>query len=133
MDRNEMRRLANELGMEYDGDPCELYAHVCNHSNSAVVSNPDENLIALKHEIEHRITLEVMEEHSWEQNEMGYWRKVSDGEFWKRYRAAMDRTVAAAPAIDPTGVILNPGDPENCAGVDECCDECDYYLKCFPE
>lgn len=44
-----------------------------------------------------------------------------------------DEVVAAAPVIDPTGVILNPGDPENCAGVDECCDECDYVLDCFPE
>lgn len=43
-----------------------------------------------------------------------------------------DDVVAAAPVIDPTGVILTPGDPENCAGVDECCDECDHYLTCFP-
>ena len=33
MDRNDIRRLANELEIEYDDDLCELYAHVCNHSN----------------------------------------------------------------------------------------------------
>ena len=45
--------------------------------------------------------------------------------------------------IDPTGIELKPGEPEICSGngehVDEngeliecCCDECDHYLKCFP-
>lgn len=40
--------------------------------------------------------------------------------------------------IDPTGAILMPGCPEKCEGNGEhpgfecCCDECDYYLKCFP-
>ena len=41
--------------------------------------------------------------------------------------------------IDVTGAELKPGDPENCQGNGEhpdfecCCDECDYYLACFPE
>lgn len=41
--------------------------------------------------------------------------------------------------IDPTGAALKPGDPEHCQGNGEhpdfecCCDECDYYLACFPE
>lgn len=41
--------------------------------------------------------------------------------------------------IDPTGIELTPGDPERCAGNGKedpmtcCCDECDYYLACFPE
>ena len=91
MDRNEIRRLANEMSKEYHGDLRELYAHVCNHTNRAIVPNPNEELLALKQEIEHRITLAVMEEYSWEQDEMGVWRKISDDEFWKRYRAAMDR------------------------------------------
>ena len=40
--------------------------------------------------------------------------------------------------IDVTGVALTPGEPSACLGngkhgVECCCDECDYYLSCFPE
>ena len=40
--------------------------------------------------------------------------------------------------IDVTGVELSPGEPDLCLGNGEqgyecCCDECDYYLRCFPE
>ena len=40
--------------------------------------------------------------------------------------------------IDITGVKLTPGEPTGCLGKGEqgfecCCDECDYYLLCFPE
>lgn len=40
--------------------------------------------------------------------------------------------------IDITGVELMPGEPAVCLGNGEqgfecCCDECDYYLLCFPE
>ena len=41
--------------------------------------------------------------------------------------------------IDVTGIELTPGDPERCKGNGKedpmtcCCDECDYYLACFPE
>ena len=40
--------------------------------------------------------------------------------------------------IDITGIELTPGHPEVCLGNGEqglecCCDECDYYLLCFPE
>ena len=40
--------------------------------------------------------------------------------------------------IDVTGVELTPGVPTVCLGNGEqdfecCCDECDYYLLCFPE
>ena len=40
--------------------------------------------------------------------------------------------------IDFTGVELKPGAPTVCLGNGEqgfecCCDECDYYLLCFPE
>ena len=39
---------------------------------------------------------------------------------------------------DITGVELTPGDPTVCLGNGEqgyecCCDECDYFLHCFPE
>lgn len=36
-----------------------------------------------------------------------------------------------------TGEQLHPGEPELCQGNVErgghCCDECDYFLQCFPE
>ncbi len=40
--------------------------------------------------------------------------------------------------IDITGIELTPGKPAVCLGNREqglecCCDECDYYLLCFPE
>ncbi len=40
--------------------------------------------------------------------------------------------------IDVTGVELTPGEPALCLGNGEqgyecCCDECDYFLLCFPE
>lgn len=40
---------------------------------------------------------------------------------------------------DPTGAVLAPGNPESCQGNGEdprfeiCCDNCDYFLACFPE
>ena len=40
--------------------------------------------------------------------------------------------------IDATDVELTPGEPAVCLGNGEqcfecCCDECNYYLLCFPE
>lgn len=40
--------------------------------------------------------------------------------------------------IDITGVELTPGEPDMCLGNTKqgfecCCDECDYFLFCFPE
>ena len=40
--------------------------------------------------------------------------------------------------IDPTGIEITPGNPDDCLGNGEygfecCCDECEYYLLCFPE
>ena len=40
--------------------------------------------------------------------------------------------------VDITGIELMPGEPSVCLGNGEhegecCCDECDYYLLCFPE
>ena len=40
--------------------------------------------------------------------------------------------------IDITGVELTPGEPTVCLGngrqgFECCCDECDYFLLCFPE
>ena len=39
--------------------------------------------------------------------------------------------------IDITGIEITPGEPTVCLGNREqdfecCCDECDYYLLCFP-
>jgi len=40
--------------------------------------------------------------------------------------------------IDITGIELTPGEPLVCLGngvqgFECCCDECDYYLLCYPE
>ena len=41
--------------------------------------------------------------------------------------------------IDVTGAELKPGKPAECKGNGEhegyecCCDECDFYLECFPD
>jgi hypothetical protein len=40
--------------------------------------------------------------------------------------------------VDITGIELTPGKPVVCLGNGKqgfecCCDECDYYLLCFPE
>ena len=40
--------------------------------------------------------------------------------------------------IDITNVELTPGEPTACLGNGDhgfecCCDECDYYLFCFPD
>ena len=40
--------------------------------------------------------------------------------------------------IDINGIEITPGEPTVCLGNGEqgfecCCDECDYYLLCFPE
>lgn len=39
------------------------------------------------------------------------------------------------PVLDPsTGIMLQPScHGTNCPGLNHCCDECDYYLDCFPE
>ncbi len=44
------------------------------------------------------------------------------------------------PEIDPwTGAELKPGDPEICQGngkdprFEICCDECDFFLACYPD
>ena len=45
---------------------------------------------------------------------------------------------ARKKVIDITGIELKPGEPDACLGNGEqgfecCCDECDYFLLCFPE
>ena len=40
--------------------------------------------------------------------------------------------------IDISGIELTPGEPTVCLGnglqgLECCCDECDYYLLCYPE
>lgn len=40
---------------------------------------------------------------------------------------------------DPTNAELHPGEPENCQGngnhpdFEICCDNCDWFLLCFPQ
>lgn len=89
MEKQNIRRLTNVLLEEYENDKLAAYAHVCNHTLS---SNPDETLISIKRELEHRFALDAMEEYMWEQTNIGEWRKVENDEFWKRFRTAMERT-----------------------------------------
>lgn len=137
---NEIRQLANELEMEYGGDLCELYAHVSNRI--AGRSEPSETMLALKRELEHRIALEVMEEYSWERDDMGLWRKLSNDEFLKRFRTCIpDSEAVWTVERDPgTGQLIAPGQKRICLSSGDfaqmfecCCDECDYYLACYPE
>ena len=49
----------------------------------------------------------------------------------------MDKNIQKK-VIDITGIELTPGEPTVCLGNGEqgfecCCDECDYFLFCFPE
>ena len=49
----------------------------------------------------------------------------------------MDKSIQKK-VIDITGIELTPGEPSACLGNGEqgfacCCDECDYYLLCFPD
>ena len=49
----------------------------------------------------------------------------------------MDKNIQKK-VIDITGIELTPGEPTVCLGNGEqgfecCCDECDYFLLCFPE
>ena len=48
----------------------------------------------------------------------------------------MDKNIPKK-VIDISGIELTPGEPAVCLGNGEqdfecCCDECDYYLLCFP-
>lgn len=48
------------------------------------------------------------------------------------------RKTTPKKVIDVTGVELTPGEAAVCLGNGEqgfecCCDECDYFLLCFPE
>lgn len=56
------------------------------------------------------------------------------------YKASLEKQHECEDLIDPaTGAVLWPGAPDKCPGNGEhpdiecCCDECDYYLECFPE
>lgn len=38
-----------------------------------------------------------------------------------------------ADVLDPTGIELKPGDPDECPENGEGCNECNHFLTCFPE
>lgn len=40
------------------------------------------------------------------------------------------------PIFDSTGIEIIPGNPQKCPGSAPkqcCCDECGYFLECYPE
>ncbi len=55
------------------------------------------------------------------------------------YCPGCDPDCGSFTAMDSTGALLRPGDPEGCQGngadacYEICCDECDYFLTCYPE
>lgn len=56
------------------------------------------------------------------------------------YKTGREHLHTCDDLIDPyTGVLLWPGQPDRCPGngknpdIECCCDECDYYLECYPE
>ena len=60
----------------------------------------------------------------------------------QKYESVIDRgDIRPLPEvdIDPTGAELRPGRPDICQGNGEhpdfeiCCDNCDWFLDCFPE
>lgn len=64
---------------------------------------------------------------------------------WYSLHSSFLRLMGAVPREieDPTGVWLTPGKPNRCKGhhpergiepfYEDCCDECEYYLLCFPD
>ena len=57
--------------------------------------------------------------------------------FYMLIGGCMDKEIPKK-VIDVTGVVLTPGKPDVCLGNGEqgfecCCDECDFFLLCFPE
>ena len=64
-------------------------------------------------------------------------RQLRLAHFLYAYRGIMSKNIQKR-VIDITGVELTPGEPAVCLGNGEqgfecCCDECDYYLLCFPQ
>ena len=67
-----------------------------------------------------------------------FFRCVPFGTHFFADRGYIMRKDIPGKIIDITGIELTPGKPDICLGNGEqgfecCCDECDYYLICFPE
>jgi len=69
---------------------------------------------------------------------MSYWQDTTKN-FYSR-RAVFMPKIEAELYLDSTGTVLSPSfHGEICAGNGErpniacCCDECDFYLVCFPD
>lgn len=84
---HEIYSLTTKLLAEYEFDQCRLYAHVCNNTMG---SNPDPQLLAIKHELQRRMAEDMMEEYFWEREDTGAWRKVEYDEFAARLQAARE-------------------------------------------
>ena len=62
---------------------------------------------------------------------------VGGGEMFLTFLEARDEL---QKRLDPTGTVLNPSpNGQDCLGngehpgIERCCDECDFYLDCFPQ
>ena len=71
-------------------------------------------------------------------NEGTLFRCVPSGAHFFIYRGRDMNNYIPRKVIDISGVELTPAEPDVCLGNGEsgfecCCDECDYFLLCFPE
>lgn len=67
------------------------------------------------------------------EQEQRRWQTVRERTMEERINN-IDEMIPLDTTPDPE---LSPGHPDTCAGnvenVGNCCDECDYFLACFPE
>lgn len=62
------------------------------------------------------------------------------GKAFEEIKRGLEEALAYEKGVlDPTGTVLSPGDPQGCLGGENhpehplCCDNCDHFLKCYPE
>lgn len=80
-----IRKLAQNLIKECE-DIRTAYATVCNNLNP---SNPNKEMLAVKHYLEYLLACESMEEYNWERDEFGRWFRLKDDEFWSHLKARL--------------------------------------------
>ena len=88
MNKNQIRQLTYELIKEYEGDQLATYAHVSNRLLGAFLN---EELLAIKQELEHQIADEALEAAGWSRSDTGEWRKKEASDFYQRLQAARKR------------------------------------------
>lgn len=64
----------------------------------------------------------------------------AETEYWEKFLAECEDVEVPPIERDVTGTPICPGHPKLCLGSGDfapmfecCCDNCDHFLKCFPE